>query len=528
MSETRFQNSETALKNQQASIQELETQIGQLSKLISKRPQGVIELESEPRQETVVSEGRDEVDQNTNKPVTIEYKPRVPYPNTTRKDCSDKQFGELTLRVGDNTITLQARNSGITSNIEGHIHEKRRPRIEELDEWRAHKPRTHAKPKLRQNKPDTSPNQLKIGDKVLLDAADAHIVTTTPNEEVPLMVLSIFPFSTVEVIHSKFSTFKHTRPDTRVCLKPWPNKGIDTAVRYGHVEAGHDFLKTRDAINPHSRSTWPWVNLIDTPVPLSRGQQYTGVEELFQILRAQPLTTGRCIDWATVEQVQLADAIRALLSIDPWERFFAITEPTYLELTLELCYTFHLQLVITNNDDPGTIHFRLGGLVRAMSVPEFGVALGLYTDDRLKASTLAPSLRYLHAILAHTLTGRRENTGFINTHDAYYLWCMVNVHVTDLAYFISFAIRHQTGWHWKGVISISPYVTGLARHFSLLNTVAQSSALTLIGQMSPQGITTMLHMRMIERQRGTDPPQYHLTHAIDEEDLEDIPEDVPL
>lgn len=26
-------------------------------------------------------------------------------------------------------------------------------------------------------------------------------------------------------------------------------------------------------------------------------------EELFQILRARPLTTGRCIDWAAVEQV---------------------------------------------------------------------------------------------------------------------------------------------------------------------------------------------------------------------------------
>ncbi|PPR91589.1 hypothetical protein GOBAR_AA29095 [Gossypium barbadense] len=38
-------------------------------------------------------------------------------------------------------------------------------------------------------------------------------------------------------------------------------------------------------------------------------------------------------------------------------------------------------VVMKNNDNPGTIHFRLGGLVRAMSVPEFGVALGLYTDE---------------------------------------------------------------------------------------------------------------------------------------------------
>ncbi|KAK5832804.1 hypothetical protein PVK06_016607 [Gossypium arboreum] len=91
-----------------------------------------------------------------------------------------------------------------------------------------------------------------------------------------------------------------------------------------------------------------------------------------------------------------------------------------------------------------------------MSVPEFGIALGLYTDEfmeeedmnallrnihispslcwkalvplsstydpsRSKASALAPSLRYVHAILAHTLTERRESTGIVNIHDAYYL-----------------------------------------------------------------------------------------------------------
>ncbi|PPR93788.1 hypothetical protein GOBAR_AA26887 [Gossypium barbadense] len=68
-------------------------------------------------QETVVSKGKSEVSHN--KTINEEYRPRVPYPNMTRKDHSDEEFGELTLRVGDETITLQARNSGITSNIEG-------------------------------------------------------------------------------------------------------------------------------------------------------------------------------------------------------------------------------------------------------------------------------------------------------------------------------------------------------------------------------------------------------------------------
>ncbi|PPS19509.1 hypothetical protein GOBAR_AA01104 [Gossypium barbadense] len=149
-------------------------------------------------------------------------------------------------------ITLQARNSGITSNIEGnsphqstktnnmtqptlqklsfkevhepcssndrgYTHEEQRLRMEELDEWRAHKPRTHDKPKLRQKEFDTSPNQLRVGDKVLLDAPDPYIVTTTPDEEIPLTILSLFLFGTVEVSHPKFSTFKVN--NTR--LKPY-------------------------------------------------------------------------------------------------------------------------------------------------------------------------------------------------------------------------------------------------------------------------------------------------------------------
>ncbi|PPS11304.1 hypothetical protein GOBAR_AA09334 [Gossypium barbadense] len=218
--------------------------------------------------------------------------------------------------------------------------------------------------------------------------------------------------------------------------------------------------------------------------------------------------TGRYIYWAVVEQVQMADTIRALLTADPWVLYFRIIDSTYVELTMELCSTFHLQ---------------------TLSVPEFGAALGLYTEEfreenelhaltryihfspskcwhtlalstasynpsHSKASVLPPSLRYLHAILAHMIIGRRESTGVVNTHDVYFLWYM-------------------SQW--------------LARHFVLLNTTAQESSLTLIDQMSPQGISSMLSIRMIERCRGTYPPQYRLAQSTEEEAYEDIPDDVP-
>ncbi|PPR86938.1 hypothetical protein GOBAR_AA33753 [Gossypium barbadense] len=173
---------------------------------------------------------------------------------------------------------------------------------------------------------------------------------------------------------------------------------------------------------------------------------------------------------------------------------------------MELCSTFHLQTVMTNYDDLGRVQFRLGRLVCQLSVPEFGTTLGLYTEEFMKennldtlnrhihpspsrcwdalvpgaatynpscskASALPPSLRYLHAILAHTIIGR------------------------------------------KGVISIGPYVTRLAQHFGLLSTAAQESSLTLIGQMSPQGISSMLSMRMIKKRRGTYPPHSNVLLA---------------
>ncbi|PPR93465.1 hypothetical protein GOBAR_AA27208 [Gossypium barbadense] len=114
-------------------------------------------------------------------------------------------------------MSLKEAHESFSSNSRGPVHEDRRLQIKELDDWRTHKPRTPEKLKLRQNEPDTSPNKLKVGDKVLLDAADPHIVTTTPNEEIPLTVLSIFPFSTMEVSHPKFGTFKVN--NTR--LKPY-------------------------------------------------------------------------------------------------------------------------------------------------------------------------------------------------------------------------------------------------------------------------------------------------------------------
>ncbi|PPR97247.1 hypothetical protein GOBAR_AA23422 [Gossypium barbadense] len=213
-------------------------------------------------------------------------------------------------------MSLKEAHESFSSNSRGPVHEDRRLQIEEVDEWRTHKPRTPDKLNLRQNELNTFPNQLKIGDRVLLDAADPHIVATTPNEEIPLTIRSIFSFSTVEAWE------KQTTPDT--------------TVRHGHV-------------HPHAQGTQACTKF---PPRAPR--------RAFPNTLGPTLNYGPYIDWAGVERVQMADGIRALLTTDLWELFFGIIEPTYLELTMELCLTFHLQIVMTNYDDPGMVQFRLG------------------------------------------------------------------------------------------------------------------------------------------------------------------------
>ncbi|PPS12777.1 hypothetical protein GOBAR_AA07861 [Gossypium barbadense] len=195
VSETRFQNTETALKNQQASIQGLKTQIRQLAKLISERPQGSLPSNTESNQR-----------EQLNAPTIQDEEGLVEKPRP------EMVVSEET--VMKNVYELRSNNNN------GPIYEEQRLQIEELDEWWTQKLRTPDKPKPSQDEFNTLPNQLNVRDKVLLDAANPRITTSEPNEEIPLTVLSIFPYGIVKVNHLKFNTFKVN--NTR--LKPYVDK----------------------------------------------------------------------------------------------------------------------------------------------------------------------------------------------------------------------------------------------------------------------------------------------------------------
>ncbi|PPS08601.1 hypothetical protein GOBAR_AA12038 [Gossypium barbadense] len=377
-------------------------------------------------------------------------------------------------------MSLNEAHESFLSNSIGPVHEDRRLQIKEPDEWRTLKPRTPDKLKLGQNESDISLNQLKVGDKVLLDVANPHIVTTTLNEEIPLTVLSIFPFGTVEVSHPKFSTFKVN--NTRLLMS---SRGKKTVIPTSKKRKGA------------SSSTGPTMEIRHPLLQFPRGLQ----EKLFQIVRARPLIMGRCIDSATIEQVQMADAIRALLTTEPWELFFGIIEPTYLELTMELCSTFHLQTVITRYDDPGT---PLQDISSPTILEVFTRYFSSHDYREVREHWRRQHPRHL-LLMVHVARARYRPCLFYRPCDS----------APDGA------ASEEGHLHWPLRDSAG------ATHFGLLNTAAQESSLTLIGQMSPQGISSMLRMRMIKRHRGTYPPQYRLAQSTEEEAYEDNPDDVP-
>ncbi|PPS00289.1 hypothetical protein GOBAR_AA20379 [Gossypium barbadense] len=337
----------------------------QLHAITMRDEEGLVESRFETRLKAVVSNGKDEMNHGTQEPLS-----------------------ELILRVGDDTIKLQACDSTkISSNqddclnsvnsrnimaqtsfretprknvMELHsnpshknraTHEERRLQIDKLDEWRTHvkeKPKAHDESKQHHDERKNETKQFKVGDKVLLDEKDPRIATSelNANRVTPFMVLYIM-----------------TNPKGKKVAIPSSKKQKETTFSSSSTtEIRHPFLQ------------------------LPPGPQ----EELFQILRARPLGVGRCIDWAVLETVHLADLLDSL---------------------------------ITDSD---------GGIRRPRN------------------SSIPP---------------------------------------------------------WR--------------------SMAQSSTLTLNGQISPQGIQSMFYMRMIEHHHGFDPPQYRLAQATDEDDAEDIPDDIP-
>ncbi|PPS06061.1 hypothetical protein GOBAR_AA14578 [Gossypium barbadense] len=92
------------------------------------------------------------------------------------------------------------------------------------------------------------------------------------------------------------------------------------------------------------------------------------------------------------------------------------------------------------------------------SVPEFDVALELYTEEFMSTEDFLQLHQHIHYSPSRCWI---ELTGGLTNYDVSRSKSMTIGHVFDLAYFIALACRNQTERHKNGPIFLGPYVTRL-------------------------------------------------------------------
>ncbi|PPS08457.1 hypothetical protein GOBAR_AA12191 [Gossypium barbadense] len=191
VSETRFQNTETTLKNQQALPSNTETNPREQLHVITVRDkEGLVEDEPKSRQEDVVGDD------------TIKLQARDSVRISSNRDDITSSVNVNNL-VAKHSLQKTPRKNVTESQSSLHNknrtnHEERRLQIDELDEWQTYvkkKPRIHDEPKRLHDELKDGMNQFKIGDQALLDKTDPRITTSelNANGATPFTVLNIFP-----------------------------------------------------------------------------------------------------------------------------------------------------------------------------------------------------------------------------------------------------------------------------------------------------------------------------------------------
>ncbi|KAL8225472.1 hypothetical protein R6Q57_018029 [Mikania cordata] len=100
----------------------------------------------------------------------------------------------------------------------------------------------------------------------------------------------------------------------------------------------------------------------------------------------------KAIDYNLLAELGQLERMTAIIGEDtPWSRLFEMTfTPQYKLITVEFLSTFVFRPRVVDqpqaDPDQPEVSFRLCGLAYAMSLAEFGNALGLYTEEELQMS----------------------------------------------------------------------------------------------------------------------------------------------
>ncbi|KAJ9546654.1 hypothetical protein OSB04_019197 [Centaurea solstitialis] len=242
------------------------------------------------------------------------------------------------------------------------------------------------------------------------------------------------------------------------------------------------------------------------------------------------------VDWDLLGSMGVENDIKAILEkhaydedgneyyiCHAWERVFDIAETLYRELIVEFVATFHFEAIKALREFHQTcMTFRLGGVWRSLSLVDFALALGIYTqsdvdapgfeeymwatakrpddfDPRLAWSILgdgdyhgnlkvkgflASSDRLLHRMLIQAVNARSSSEEKVTVQD---LWLLEQLSTDDkypnAPYLIAAQLAKASGYREGSRIVGGQYVTLLAKHFGVL-TGAAIASMTNLGEMA--------------------------------------------
>lgn len=289
-------------------------------------------------------------------------------------------------------------------------------------------------------------------------------------------------------------------------------------------------------------------------------QKRTELRDTMNRIASRQIVIPRRIDWETLNNLGVANRIRAVLEkhatgedgheyfiCNAWERIFEINEPLYRELILEFVASFVFDATKATVDchEP-CMTFRLGGIWRSLSLADFGVALGIYTQAEVndlgfdeymvatekKPESFNPSAswaiigdgdytsnikvkgllssddRLFHRMLVHAVNSRSSSEEKITVYD---LWLLDRLTTDDrypnAPYIIAVQLTKASGYREGSKMLGGQYITRLARHFGVLTPEAMVS-MTNLGNMGLIDIEQLRGMEVVKPVRTRDGLRY--------------------
>ncbi|KAD3640814.1 hypothetical protein E3N88_30037 [Mikania micrantha] len=240
----------------------------------------------------------------------------------------------------------------------------------------------------------------------------------------------------------------------------------------------------------------------------------------------------RNINWELVDQLGQRDRLERLLG-PKWRRVLACDWPQYKELTIEFHSTFMYD--DSEFESLDAISFSLGRRVYEMSIPQFAVVCGFYTEDEalspdfvqvlrgatkkdrdfclsevdlsefwatiadapfstsmLESNIRDPLLRYIHRVLACTVVGRSSGEEKVNWIDLFCLYCMVTGREANVACVLATSLARARRGGGRARLDMGPYIYRMAEYLGVFDRYRPD--LMILGPL-----TTPIDLRDLQR-----------------------------